>query len=378
MGHRNDTSRIQTKDVPIPTIAAHLKFLRYDNDLNAFIFIGFGELFMQGMTCLGAWTKTDISTLGAGDAEIDNSWAGSATVLISNTMPQAGTVSALGIKLTGDVGAAGNDVTFTVYKNGVATTLTATIAGAAGTEDEAAVTVTPIAFVAGDNLTVQAKKVGAPAAVQAVAVVFGSLTIGSDAVTLTGDVTGDISANTVVKIRNKTVAAPGVTEDGKFLQYDNTNNRFTYATSAATSVTMGGDVSGNSATSTVDKIKNTAVVAPVANDDFEVLTYVNGSTDLEFRTLPFKQVTKSADYVATNDDFVIWVDASAAPRTITLPTAVGNPHKPFVVKKIDATANAVTVDANGAETIDGALTYVMTVQYTSITIVSDNTQWWII
>jgi hypothetical protein len=35
----------------------------------------------------------------------------------------------------------------------------------------------------------------------------------------------------------------------------------------------------------------------------------------------------------------------------------------------------VTVDGNASETIDGALTYALAVQYQSITIISDGTNW---
>ena len=65
---------------------------------------------------------------------------------------------------------------YTVYKNGSATALTVSVVGAAGTEQSAQAAVTPIAFAAGDTVTVQAKKNGAPAAVQAVVQVWGFFT----------------------------------------------------------------------------------------------------------------------------------------------------------------------------------------------------------
>ena len=95
------------------------------------------------LALLGAWTQADCSTLTGTDAEILNSFA---TVALSSPMPVAGTLVGLVVKLTGDVGAAGNDVITTVYLNGVATLLTATITGAAGTENEIVATVTPIAL----------------------------------------------------------------------------------------------------------------------------------------------------------------------------------------------------------------------------------------
>jgi hypothetical protein len=48
------------------------------------------------------------------------------------------------------------------------------------------------------------------------------------------------------------------------------------------------------------------------------------------------------------------------------------------VKKTDASVNAVTIDASGAETIDGALTVVITSPNESVDLYSDGTSWWIV
>lgn len=87
--------------------------------------------------------------------------------------------------------------------------------------------------------------------------------------------------------------------------------------------------------------------------------------------------TESAAYPVVETDSVILVDATAAPVTITLPTPVGITGRRYTVKKIDATANAVTI-ATAAGTIDGAATKVTTVQYTSFDFVSDGANWFII
>jgi Cu/Ag efflux protein CusF len=82
----------------------------------------------------------------------------------------------------------------------------------------------------------------------------------------------------------------------------------------------------------------------------------------------------------TLDEFerTVQVTAAAANRTITLPPALGARFRKYIIKKMDATANTVTIDADGAETIDGALTYVLSVQYQAIEIQSDGTSWIII
>ena len=86
----------------------------------------------------------------------------------------------------------------------------------------------------------------------------------------------------------------------------------------------------------------------------------------------------SASYTATTSDNFIACNANGGAITITLYTAVGNSGRQLLVKKTDSSANAVTVDGNSSETIDGATTYAITIQYESITIISDGSNWHII
>lgn len=68
-------------------------------------------------------------------------------------------------------------------------------------------------------------------------------------------------------------------------------------------------------------------------------------------------------------------DASGAAFTITLPAVGGLIGRVYSIKKTDASGNAVTIDANASETIDGALTFPLTLQYQSVTIVSNGSSW---
>ena len=61
--------------------------------------------------------------------------------------------------------------------------------------------------------------------------------------------------------------------------------------------------------------------------------------------------------------------------TITLYAASGNAGKVITVKKTDSSTNAVTLDGNASETIDGATTLALTAQYDSATVVCDGTNW---
>lgn len=87
-------------------------------------------------------------------------------------------------------------------------------------------------------------------------------------------------------------------------------------------------------------------------------------------------VAKSATYTeaTTTGILIIECDATTASFTINLPTAVSNTAQ-FYIKKIDSTANTVTIDASGTQTIDGGLTAVLTRQYELIGLYSNNANW---
>lgn len=87
--------------------------------------------------------------------------------------------------------------------------------------------------------------------------------------------------------------------------------------------------------------------------------------------------TVTAPYLALATDRTILATASAA-LTISLPTAAGRAGKRYTIKKMDSSANVVTIDPNGAETIDGAATHGLTTQYARVTIESNGANWIIV
>jgi len=78
----------------------------------------------------------------------------------------------------------------------------------------------------------------------------------------------------------------------------------------------------------------------------------------------------------TDQNKTILVDATSGNVIITLIDAAtaGDGFK-VSVKKTDAAVNTVTVDGTGAQTIDGALTYVLTDRYDAISLVCNGTSW---
>lgn len=70
-------------------------------------------------------------------------------------------------------------------------------------------------------------------------------------------------------------------------------------------------------------------------------------------------------------------DTSGGGFTVTLPVAASGNYE-FRIKKISSDVNPLTVDGDGSETIDGALTQVITNQYVTMDIISSSSGWWII
>lgn len=84
--------------------------------------------------------------------------------------------------------------------------------------------------------------------------------------------------------------------------------------------------------------------------------------------------TQTADYTASDGDVVL-ADASGGAITITLPSPASNAW--VEVKKIDSSANAVTIDGGG-NNIDGNASFDITTQYEAYTFVSDGNEWFIV
>jgi hypothetical protein len=89
-------------------------------------------------------------------------------------------------------------------------------------------------------------------------------------------------------------------------------------------------------------------------------------------------ITKTASYTASANDYTILCNNTGGGITISLPTAAGCAGRVYVIKKVSAAGNNVTIDGFGSETIDGSITDVLSTQYSSVTIQSDGTNWYIL
>lgn len=92
----------------------------------------------------------------------------------------------------------------------------------------------------------------------------------------------------------------------------------------------------------------------------------------------FTTSTKTSNYTIGATDTVIFANATSGNVTITLPVASGVSGYRFYVKRIDNSGNTCAVARSGSDTIDGQTSVNLDAQYTSLTLVSDGTAWYII
>lgn len=100
---------------------------------------------------------------------------------------------------------------------------------------------------------------------------------------------------------------------------------------------------------------------------------VSGSTD-------FGLIEVSTNTLLDDTHHTIIVDATAGNVIVTLPATTSITGRRYEIKKVDATANVVTIQADAGDTIDGAASYNLTAQYqTRVIAASDaSNSWWTI
>lgn len=87
--------------------------------------------------------------------------------------------------------------------------------------------------------------------------------------------------------------------------------------------------------------------------------------------------TPTTTYAMTVLDQYIFANAATAGFPVNLISSTTAPNE-ITVKKIDATANPVTVTPQAGQTIDGAATYVLTTPYQSVTLVPNGSAWYVV
>ena len=73
----------------------------------------------------------------------------------------------------------------------------------------------------------------------------------------------------------------------------------------------------------------------------------------------------------------IYADSTLGIMTLSLPSVSSIPGKSYTFKKTDSSANNITIEPDGAEQIEASSNWILTGQYTSITIANNSTRWYI-
>jgi len=126
----------------------------------------------------------------------------------------------------------------------------------------------------------------------------------------------------------------------------------TVAELAAALITAEGDIS-----------TNTTGVAALASD-----------ATCENRT--YRLMTSNS--VVSLRDSVILADAATGTFSVALPVVTLAEGRVYHIKKIDSSGNAVHIDGDGSDEVDGSSTHALTSQYDAAAVISDSTQWFII
>ena len=136
-------------------------------------------------------------------------------------------------------------------------------------------------------------------------------------------------------------------------------------------------VKPHAADKNVSKSQIDLAVTPAEEDEIPSLNnyYTKAQVDELIGGLEIVSITgnyEAADYE------VILCDASTKDITISLPLAVNSINKYYYIKRIDGSANSVFIDGYDDEEIDGNEIIEITVQNTSLHVVCDGGEWWII
>jgi hypothetical protein len=188
----------------------------------------------------------------------------------------------------------------------------------------------------------------------------------------------------ISKAANYTVAAADL---GSFFVLDSTGGDFTLTLLSAITAGDGSVVivqqvgSGNKATVATtggQTINGASTVALTRQYSAIVLTSDGANWTGVLTDDPYGVLAKTTTYTLTLADYgkMIDADASGGAWTLTLPTvASAGDGFYFHAKKTDSSANAVTIDGDSAETIDGATTALLSDQYEAATIRCDGSAW---
>lgn len=88
--------------------------------------------------------------------------------------------------------------------------------------------------------------------------------------------------------------------------------------------------------------------------------------------------TVTSAYSLTSNDRTILANAALGGFSVTLPGANTNTGRFYTVKKIDSSANVISIATSFSQTIEGAARMNLNSQYATLSVQSDGSGWWIV
>lgn len=120
----------------------------------------------------------------------------------------------------------------------------------------------------------------------------------------------------------------------------------------------------------------TVPLTPTANTHAASKGYADGASREEFLNVSTNLTITDASFV-NSKNLAVYVDASTAAVTITLPAVANATGKKILIFKTDSSANSVSIfGPGGLIYINGSPTYTLTSQYASVEIHANSTQYY--
>ena len=142
------------------------------------------------------------------------------------------------------------------------------------------------------------------------------------------------------------------------------------------------DLSGSAANSTIHIASSGSEVhglGTISVQSASAVAITGGAISGVAISMPIETIYTASDTLDVTNHVVLCDCASASSNiTINLPTISGITGRTYHVKKIDASASTVIIDANSSETIDGELTQTISSQYDSVMLIAGGAEWSII
>jgi len=178
---------------------------------------------------------------------------------------------------------------------------------------------------------------------------------------------GNLASNITINLANTAVTAGNYGSTTQVAQITiDAQGRITSAANVA--ITGGGGGSGGNVVTAIATITSGTEIG-WSNNSAAILSWQNNSSQII--------AWANAQYAVSANNATILVNYPSAPFGVVLPTAASITGQQFKIKKIDSSANAVTVSTTSSQTIDNSLTYPLSTQYQSVTLQSDGSNWWI-